>query len=70
MPGKLLNSADRKRIADIHIKTIEYVTDRAGLVDIYRAARISLVAGENFNRVVNALANRAELLGISEKGVK
>ena len=70
MPGTIINSASRKRIAECHIKTAQYTSDRKGLIAIYKAARISLVGGKLFEEVCEALSKRATELGVNMKGGK
>lgn len=67
MPGTIIGAVMKKRIADCHIKSISYVTDREGLLSIYQAARYALVKGEHFDRVVKALSERATELGVNKK---
>jgi hypothetical protein len=70
MPGTILSAVARRRIADCHIKTAQYVTNRQGLIEIWQAARISLQKGELFEEVCIVLAARANELGVYKKGVK
>jgi hypothetical protein len=68
MPGTILSSVAKKRIADCHVRTAQLSTNREQLIEIYKAARISLVKGELFDRVTDALAKRAQELGVYKKG--
>lgn len=70
MPGTILSAVTKRRIADCHIKTASFVTDRKGLIEIYQAARLSLQKGVYFDEVCIALAARATELGVYKKGVK
>lgn len=68
MPGTILSAVAKKRIADCHVASTKYVNERAGLIEIYKAARVSLVKGEHFDRVCEALSKRAQELGVYKKG--
>lgn len=68
MPGTILSSATRKRIAGCHIRAAQYVTDRQGLIEIFQAARLSLQKGTYFDEVTKALIIRASELGVNKKG--
>jgi hypothetical protein len=70
LPGTIINGPMKRRIADCHIKTAEFTSDRKGLLSIYQAARISLVQGPLFDEVCQALAKRAKELGVYKKGDK
>lgn len=70
MPGTILSAVSKRRIADCHIKTAQFVTDRKGLIEIYQAARLSLQKGTYFDEVCTALSARATELGVYKKGVK
>lgn len=70
MPGTILSAVTRRRIADCHIKTAKFTSDRKGLIAIYEAARLSLRNGELFEEVCFALSKRADELGVNKKGAK
>lgn len=68
MPGTILGAVTKRRIADCHIKSAQLSTSREALIEIYKAARLSLVKGELFDSVCEALTKRAAELGVLKKG--
>lgn len=62
MPGKILNSATRADIARCHIAAVQYSTDRAALIAIWRAAKLSLGDGKELKEVTAACSKRTSEL--------
>lgn len=70
MPGTILSATTKKRLAECHIKAAQLSNSRAQMIEIYKAARYSLVKGELFDSVCNALAKRAHELGVYRESGK
>ncbi len=58
MAGRILNAATRADIAACHLTAVKHATDRAGLIAIWRAAKLSVGPGKHLDEITAACTKR------------